>query len=81
MAPGTIEAIGVACAVLTIIGGIFLWANRMTLAPFKILIASNTMAMEELKKLNATHQEQLDDHQDRIVKIETKHFARHGEFG
>jgi hypothetical protein len=81
MTPGTIEAIGAACAVMTVLGALFVYANKLNLAPFKILIASNTMAMEELKKLTATQQVQIDDHQDRIVSIETKHMARHGEFG
>ena len=65
------------CAFLTVLGGIFLWANRAMLAPFKVLISANTDAMQSLKDLVAVHGDKLEDHGERIAKIETKHAVRH----
>ena len=73
----TAEEILAICAVATVLGGIFLWVTRSTLAPFKILIAANNDIMTSLKELVANHTDRLDDHGQRITKIETKHSVRH----
>jgi len=71
------ETVLAACAVTTIIGGIFMWAVKLSLAPFKELIRSNTQAMTDLKELVMGHTERLDNQETRIVKIETKHSMYH----
>jgi uncharacterized sodium:solute symporter family permease YidK len=74
----TPEDILASCAVVTVLAGLFLWANKSMLAPFKVLISANTDAMQSLKELVTVHAEKIDDHGERIAKIEAKHSVRHG---
>jgi hypothetical protein len=73
----TTDQVLAGCAVATVLGTIFAVANRLNLAPFKILIKSNTDAMESLHTLVDKHTERLDNHGERIAKIEVRHSLHH----
>ncbi len=74
MKPDEILAV---CAVATLLGALFVWLNRANLAPFKILIKSNTEAMQSLHTLVDQHTAKLEDHGERIACIEAKHTVHH----
>jgi hypothetical protein len=38
-----------------------------------IIVENNTLAMQGISKMICEHDERLDNHQDRLVKIETVH--------
>ena len=67
------------CALVTVLSGVLMWINRAQLAPFKVLIAANTMAMEKIDISIDKLTDKLLEHGDRITVIETKHAVRHGE--
>lgn len=73
----TTDQILAGCAVATVLGGIFAFTNRANLAPFKVLIKSNTDAMESLHTLVDKHTDRLEDHGQRIASIEAKHKVHH----
>ena len=52
-------------AVVTILGGVFLWLIRAILDPIKQLIKSNTEAVKQVV-------EKLDAHEERLQCVETK---------
>jgi F420-0:gamma-glutamyl ligase len=65
------------CAVVTIVSGALVYMNKSNLKPFKVLISSNTKAMESIAEVVKNHSIELKDHDERIVKIETKHGIHH----
>jgi len=73
----TAEIIGSGCALLTVFGTVFVWAIRSAMAPVKISIDNNTQVIERITGKLDQHDETLDDHGARIVRIETKHSMKH----
>jgi uncharacterized protein involved in tolerance to divalent cations len=74
----TSDSILAICTILGVLGSLFVWANKLNLAPFKVLVKSNTDAMQSLRELIAVHETKIEEHGERIATIEAKHSVRHG---
>jgi hypothetical protein len=62
----TAEIIGVILAGFTLIGGLVSFV-------LSIIVGNNTRAMDGLKQITDHHASRLENHEGRIVKIETVH--------
>ena len=69
----SIETIGIIIAVLVPVSALLVWAMRAIIAPFGVVIENNTAAMTRIMDTVDQHAEKLDDHNVRIVRIETVH--------
>jgi hypothetical protein len=65
--------IGSLAAVVGIFGAFFLFVINLILAPVKILIKDNTRAIDRTVDKVDEHDGRLNDHDKRIVRIETVH--------
>ena len=65
--------IGTIIAGLAVIGGIVIWAIRSTTAPLSVVIDNNTKALDRVTGILDEHSVKLEDHGERLVKIETVH--------
>lgn len=72
-----LEAIGIALTAAGLLGGLTAWAIRATVAPIKVAIENNTIVMTRVIDKLDEHDVKLDDHGNRITKIETKHSMRY----
>lgn len=67
------ELIGTVIAAAGLFGGLAAWAMKTTVAPLKVVIENNTRVIERIDARLEKHECQLDDHEVRIVKVETVH--------
>ena len=65
--------IGTIVAASAVIGGLALWAIRSTIAPLSVVIDNNTKALDRVTGILDEHTVKLEDHGERLVKIETVH--------
>ena len=71
--------IGTIIAGLAVIGGIVIWAIRSTTAPLSVVIDNNTKALDRVTGILDDHTVKLEDHGERLVKIETVHEMEAGK--
>lgn len=68
-----IETIAALVGVAAVIGALAVWAMTAIIAPLNVVIENNTQAMNRVISTLDSHTEKLEDHGNRIVKIETIH--------
>ena len=71
--------IGTIIAGLAVIGGLVIWAIRSTTAPLSVVIDNNTKALDRVTGILDEHSVKLEDHGERLVKIETVHEMEAGK--
>ena len=71
--------IGTIIAGLAVIGGLVIWAIRSTTAPLSVVIDNNTKALDRVTGILDEHTVKLEDHGERLVKIETVHEMEAGK--
>ena len=71
--------IGTIIAGLAVIGGLVIWAIRSTTAPLSVVIDNNTKALDRVTGILDDHTVKLEDHGERLVKIETVHEIEAGK--
>lgn len=73
------EIFGTILAVSSALAGLIVWVIKALLAPFKVVIENNTRVMERIEAKLEDHSDMLDEHGNRLTKIETAHRVIHGE--
>jgi hypothetical protein len=73
------NTISIALTAIGMLAALIVWAMRATVAPLKVVIQNNTSAMERIITKLDDHDDKLDDHGNRITRIETTHRVRHGD--
>jgi len=68
-----LETTGSVIAIVVPIAALVVWAMRAIVAPLKIVIENNTLAMNKIMGTVEIHAEKLEDHGIRIACIETRH--------
>lgn len=58
---------------LVVLGGFFLWIMNMIMSPIKLIIKNNTDALGKLDEMLSKHTDRIENHEGRIIKIETVH--------
>lgn len=74
-----IELIGIVLTAASMMAALVVWVIKAVVAPLRVSLDNNSAVMERvLAKLDA-HDEAIDNHGNRITRIETKHKMIHGE--
>jgi len=64
---------GVSLTAIGAVSGVVVWLMRSTLAPLQVVIENNTAAINKVLEKVDDHDVKLEDHGNRLVKIETTH--------
>lgn len=73
-----LEMIGIVLTAVSMMAALVVWVIKAVVAPLRVSLDNNSAVMERvLAKLDA-HDEAIDDHGNRITKIETAHEHFHG---
>ena len=74
-----LELIAVVLTAASMMAALVVWVIKAVVAPLRVSLDNNSAVMERvLAKLDA-HDDVLDEHGNRITRIETKHKMIHGE--
>jgi len=68
-----IDTTGSIVAILVPLAALVIWAMRAIVAPLKVVIENNTLAMNKIMDTVEIHADKLEDHGIRIACIETQH--------
>lgn len=72
-----LELIAVVLTAASMMAALVIWVIKAVVAPLRVSLDNNTQVMERvLAKLDA-HDEAIDDHGNRITRIETAHSHYH----
>lgn len=75
----TLELVGIVLTAASLLAGLVVWVIKALMAPLKVVIENNTRVMERIEAKLEDHSDTLDDHGNRLTKIETEHRVIHGK--
>lgn len=72
-----VDIIGIVLTAASLLAGLVIWVIKVLMAPLKVVIENNTRVMERIEAKLDDHSDTLDDHGNRLTKIETEHNVYH----
>lgn len=73
------EIVGTVLAIASALAGLIIWVVKVLLEPMKTVVENNTRVMERIEAKLDDHSDTLDEHGNRLTRIETAHRVIHGE--